>query len=133
MTSLVVLTRAAGEAAASGSSYRRTERGKAGIWRVEYTLRVSFRFQGEARFALLELLVSGGGWEVVFLLGGEGELLAGMLEVGESEGGVEGELKSGAGDEGFGSEEEEGGAGLFGEIAKAVPGGGWDLAEFVEG
>lgn len=41
-------------------------------------------------------------------------------------------MESGAGDEVFGSEDEEGDAGLFGEIAEAVPGRGGDLAELFE-
>jgi hypothetical protein len=42
-------------------------------------------------------------------------------------------LESGAGDEVFGGEGEEGGAGLFGEVAETVPGRGGDLAEFFVG
>ncbi len=41
-------------------------------------------------------------------------------------------MESCAGDEMFGGEDEEGGSGLFGEIAEAVPGRSGDLAEFFE-
>ena len=41
-------------------------------------------------------------------------------------------MEGGTGDEGTGGEEEEGGAGLVGKVAKAVPGGGGNLAKFFE-
>ena len=55
-----------------------------------------------------------------------------FFEIVEREGGAESELQSGAGNEVFGSEDEEGGTGLFGEVAEAVPGRGRDLAKFFE-
>jgi|TARA_B100000959_G_scaffold285494_1_gene360433 hypothetical protein len=54
------------------------------------------------------------------------------FEISESEGGIEGELKGGAGDEVSGSKDEEGYPGLPGEIAEAVPGRTGDAAKFLE-
>ncbi len=63
----------------------------------------------------------------------QGELFPGPLQIRKREGGAEGELEGGTGDEMPGREDEEGGAGLSGEVAEAVPGGGGDFAEFFEG
>jgi len=60
------------------------------------------------------------------------ELLAILSEVGEGEEGGEGESEGGAGDEVMRSEGEEGGAGLLGEIAEAIPRGGGNGAELGE-
>jgi hypothetical protein len=55
-----------------------------------------------------------------------------FFEVGEGEGGGEGELEGRAGNEMLGCEDEERGAGLLGEVAEAVPRGGGKPAEFLE-
>ena len=64
--------------------------------------------------------------------GGDGQLISVAFEVPERERCIEGELKSGAGDEVLWGEDEEGDAGLFSEVAQAVPRGGGDVVEFCE-
>ena len=62
-----------------------------------------------------------------------GRWVIGFLQVADGEGGWEGELEGGAGDEVAGGEGEEGGAGLAGEVAEAVPGCAGDVLEVAEG